>query len=175
MAESVANHHKPFRAGLHSLVVTLRAADESLVSNCGELLAILDNPIRHVRVKLHSEGDKSFFVGWWKIAKPTDQAHQQRPIFNCDHVSPTGKVRCRSGNKYERFSGERFRLCGSSPCCKLCPGRFQFPPARKNRWLQVIAEPCVLGRSHQLPDPPRSNVNLRSVPPQQWRRDKSVR
>ena len=64
MAESVANHHKPFRAVSHSLVMTLHAADESLVSNCGELLAILDNPIREVRVKLLSEGDKSFFVGW---------------------------------------------------------------------------------------------------------------
>src|SRR5262245_52649120 len=88
--------------------MTLHATDESLVCNWGELLAILDNPICKVRVELLSKGDKSFFVGWRKIAKPTDQAHQQRPIFNCDHISPTGKVRCRTGNEYERFAGVRF-------------------------------------------------------------------
>ena len=99
MAESVANHHKPLRAVPHPFVMTLHAADEALVCNCRELLAILDNPIRQVRVKLLGEGDKSFFVGWRKIAKPTDQAHQQCPILNCDHVSSTSEVRRRTGNK----------------------------------------------------------------------------
>ena len=147
MAESVANHHKPFRAGLHSLVVTLRAADESLVSNCGELLAILDNPIRHVRVKLHSEGDKSFFVGWWKIAKPTDQAHQQRPIFNCDHVSRTGKVRCRSGNKYERFSGERFGSAEVRRAVSCVQVDFSFLRRGKTDGCKSLPSPvCSAGR-----------------------------
>jgi hypothetical protein len=76
VAKSVADHQKPFRAGLHSLVMTLHAADESLMSNWGELLAILNNPICQVRVKLLRESDKSFFVGRREIAKPTDQAYQ---------------------------------------------------------------------------------------------------
>jgi hypothetical protein len=56
--------------------MTLHAADESLMSNWGELLAILNNPICQVRVKLLRESDKSFFVGRREIAKPTDQAYQ---------------------------------------------------------------------------------------------------
>ena len=103
-------------------------------------------PIRHVRVKLLSEADKTLFFGWWKIAKPTDQAHQQRPIFNCDHVSPTGKVRCRTGNEYERFAGVRFGSAEVRRAVSCVQADFSFLRRGKSDGCKPLPSPVCSAR-----------------------------
>src|SRR6516225_9128111 len=91
----------------NELVVASDTADEAMVRDRAELLGFRDNAMRQIRMKLIGKGEKSLLVGRREITKPTYQADQQRAVFYRDHIATAGKLRCRTGDEYDRFSGER--------------------------------------------------------------------
>ena len=77
-----------------------------MVCDRAELLGLRDDAIRQIRMKLIGKGQKSLLVGRREITKPAYQAHQQRAVFNCDHIASARELRRGTGDKYDRFSGE---------------------------------------------------------------------
>src|SRR5580692_2022523 len=57
-------------------------------------------------MKLIGKGNKSLLVGRREITKPTYQAHQQRAVFDCDHIASASELRRRTGDEYDRLPGE---------------------------------------------------------------------
>src|SRR5262249_34304570 len=77
-----------------------------MVRDRAELLGFGDNAMRQIRMKLIGKGEKSLLVRRREITKPTDQAHQQRAVFNRDHIASAGKLRGRARAENVGFPGE---------------------------------------------------------------------
>ena len=128
--------------------MTLPAANESLVRNRRKLLAFLDDPICQIGMKFVCEGEKSVLVGWRIITKTADQAHQQRPILNCNNVSSAGEVGRWTGDEYEGLAGIGF---GSAEVCSAVrsiesDGRF-FGRCKSNRRKPL---PCPVSPARRV-------------------------
>src|SRR5262249_26322894 len=90
------------------------------------------------------------------------QAYQQRAVFNRDHIAAAGKLRRRTSDKYDRFSGEGVGFAEVGGAISGVQTDFCFIGWRKIPWGQAIA-----GRDDRRPFPrqsalPQSFVRRRS-------------